>query len=255
MITAGIDVGVKNVKVVIVKDGEVIASGMAPSEGFERGNVAEKLYSDLLAQAGVPASDVNNAVATGTGKTDVRFTDNNVVETMADVRGALRLSPAARTVIDIGAEQVRVVKYDKTGKVSNYVLNQQCGAGLGMFAEAMARALGVTPDEMSLLMPSSDSDTAVNGECGVYASLDIATLIHNNTPKADIVRAILDMIANKISSTANLTNIDEPVALVGGMAHNAGVVAALKRRMGVDFLIPQEPEMTGALGAALIGAE
>jgi len=255
MITAGIDVGVKTVKVVIVKDDEVIASGMAPSEGFERGNVAEKLYNDLLVQAGVPASDVDIAIATGTGKTDVKFTDNTVVEAVADVRGALRLLPAARTVIDAGAEQVRVVKYDETGKVANYVLNQQCGAGLGMFAESMARALGVTLDEMSRLMRSSKNDMTVNGECGVYASLDIVTLVHNNTPKADIARAILDAIANKISSTANLTNIEGPVALVGGVAHNEGVVEALKRRMGVEFMIPQEPEMAGALGAALIGAE
>jgi activator of 2-hydroxyglutaryl-CoA dehydratase len=113
--------------------------------------------------------------------------------------------------------------------------------------------LGVTLEEMSRLMLSSKSDTTINAECAVYASLDVVTLIHNNTAKADIARAILDAIANKINSTVNLTNIDKPVVLIGGVAHNEGVVNALKRRMGIDFLIPEEPEMAGGLGAALIG--
>lgn len=253
MITAGIDVGVKTVKIVILKNNEIIAGGMAPSEGFERGKATEKLWNNVLKQAGMSESGVDTIIATGTGKTDVGFANNNVVEVVADVQGVLRLFPSARTLIDTGAEQIRVVKFDEMGRVINYVLNQQCGAGLGAFAESMARALGVTLEEMSRLMLSSKSDTTINAECGVYASLDVVTLIHNNTAKADIARAILDAIANKINSTVNLTNIDKPVVLIGGVAHNEGIVDALRRRMGIDFLIPQEPEMAGALGAALIG--
>ena len=253
MITAGIDVGVKTVKIVILKDNEIIASGMAPSEGLERGKVTDKLYNDVLKRAGVSASDVDIAIATGTGKTDVSFANNNVVEVMADVQGALRLFPAARTLIDAGAEQIRVVKFDETGKIVNYVLNQQCAAGLGAFVESMARALGVTLEEMSELSLTSRSDTLINAECGVYASLDVATLIHNNKAIADIARAILDAVANKINATVNLTIIDEPIILVGGVARNEGIVDALKRRVGIELLIPKEPEMAGALGAALIG--
>jgi len=148
-----------------------------------------------------------------------------------------------------------VVNFDETGKVPNYTLNQQCGAGLGFFAESMARALGVTLDEMSKLALSSKKDTPINAECGNYAGLDVVTMIHNNTPKADIARAALDAIATKISATANLTNIDKDnIVLVGGVAYNEGIVDALKRRMGVNFMIPKEPELAGAIGAALIEA-
>jgi benzoyl-CoA reductase subunit D len=254
MITAGIDVGVKTIKAVIVKDNKIVASGIASSDGFERKKAAEQLWNKVLQQAKLSASDVASVVATGTGKLDVSFANNNVVEPVADVEAALWLFPSARTVIDAGAEQIRVVKFDETGKVANYTLNQQCGAGLGAFAEAMARALGVTLDEMSQLARKSKKEISINAECGIYASLDVVTLIHDNTAKTDIARAILDAIANKINATANLTNIEKPIVLIGGVALSTGIVEALKKRMGTDFLIPKDPELAGALGAALIGA-
>jgi benzoyl-CoA reductase subunit D len=254
MITAGIDIGIKTVKAVIVKDNEIVASGVAPSDGFERGKAAEELWDKVLKQANLSTSDVENVIATGTGKTDVGFATNNVVEPVADIKAALRLFPSGRTVIDVGAEQIRVLKYDETGKVPNYTLNQMCGAGLGSFAESMARALEVTLDEMSSLAEKSKYDTPINAECGNYASLDVVTMIHNNAPKEDIARAVADAIATKIKATANLTNIGEPVVLVGGVANNKSIVDALKRQMGIDFLIPEKPELAGALGAALIGA-
>ena len=254
MITAGIDVGVKTVKAVIVKDNKIVASSVAPSDGFERKKAAEQVWAKVLQQTKLSASDVDSVIATGTGKMDVSFANNNVVEPVADVQAVLWLFPSARTVIDVGAEQIRVVKFDETGKVSNYTLNQQCAAGLGTFAESMARALGVTLDEMSQLARKSKKEISINAECGNYASLDVVTLIHDNTAKADIARAILDAIANKINATANLTNIEKPIAFIGGMARNTGIVDALKRRMGDSFLIPKDPELAGALGAALIGA-
>jgi predicted CoA-substrate-specific enzyme activase len=255
MITAGIDVGLKNIKAVIIKDNEVVASGTALSDGFERGKAAEELWNKLLKEANISASDVESIIATGTGKMDVAFATNNIVEAVADVQAALWLFPSARTVIDAGAEQIRVVRFDETGKTASYTLNQQCGAGLGFFAESMARALGVTLDEMSKLALSSKKDTPINAECGNYAGLDVVTMIHNNTEKADIARAALDAIATKISATANLTNIDKDnIVFVGGVAYNEGIVDALKRQMGVDFMIPKEPELAGAIGAALIEA-
>jgi predicted CoA-substrate-specific enzyme activase len=256
MVTAGVDVGVKTVKVVIMKDEEVAGSSIGETNGFERGKAAEVVWEEALKKAGVAASDVEQVIATGTGKTDVAFATNNVVEPVADVKGALKVAPGSKTLIDIGAEQIRVVKYDESGKVANYTLNQQCGAGLGAFAEAMARMLGVSVDEMSELAAKSKGGVVVNGECGNYASLDIVTMVHDNVAKEDIAWGVVDAIANKIAATANLTNIDKDnVVLMGGLARNAGVVAALKRRMGGKVEVAAEPEMVGAIGAALIGAD
>ncbi len=255
MVTAGVDVGVKTIKAVILKDDEVVGSSIGPTNGFERGKAAAEVWDKALKQAKLSASDVGQVIATGAGKMDVEFATNNVVEPVADVKGALKVAPKSRTLIDIGAEQIRVVKYDENGKVANYTLNQQCGAGLGVFAEAMARMLGVTVEEMSGLAAKSKGGVSVNGECGNYASLDIVTMIHDNVAKEDIAWAVLDAIANKIAATANLTNIDKDnVVLMGGLAKSEGVVAALKRRMGGKIEVAGDPEIVGAVGAAIIGA-
>ncbi len=256
MVTAGIDIGVKTVKAVILRDGEIIGSSTGETNGFERAGAAEAVWGEALKKAKVSASDVEQVIATGTGKMDAAFATNNVVEPVADVKGALWVAPGARTLIDMGAEQVRVVNYDENGKVLNYTLNQQCGAGLGAFAEAMARTLGVTLNEMIALADKSKGGVSVNGECGNYASLDIVTMIHDNVPKEDIAWAVLDAIANKIAATANLTRINEDsILLVGGLPKNSGVVKALERRMGSGVKVAENAEMVGAIGAALIGAD
>ena len=255
MISAGIDVGLKTIKAVILKNDNIVASGIVPSEGFNRGQAAEKLWNDVLKQAGISVSDVDIVIATGTGKTDVGFATNNVVESVADLEGAKKMCPSARTLLDIGAEQIRVVNYSEDGKAINYTLNQMCGAGLGTFAETMARKLGVTLEELSELASKSKGVEPINAECGVYAGLDVATMIHNNAPKEDIARAIVEAIATKIQATANLTNIDKDnIVLLGGVARNKGVVDALNRHMEVECLIPEQPEIAGAYGAAIIGA-
>jgi benzoyl-CoA reductase subunit D len=255
MITAGIDMGLRSIKAVIVKDDNIIASGTAVSEGFNRGQAAENLWSEVLGRSGISASDVDIVISTGTGKEDVSFAVNNVVEAVADVEGARKMCPDARTLIDVGAEQTRVVKYDENGKAINYTLNQMCGAGLGIFVESMARQLGVTLDELSELAMKSNGIKPINAECGNFASLDVTTMIYNNTPKEDIARAIVDAVATKVKSTANLTNIDKKnIVLIGGIARNKGIVEALNRQFGVECMIPEQPEMAGAYGAAVIGA-
>jgi benzoyl-CoA reductase subunit D len=255
MITAGIDMGLRSIKAEILKDDSIIASGTAASEGFNRGQAAENLWNVVLGQAGISASDVDIVISTGTGKEDVSFAANNVVEAVADVEGARKMCPDARTLIDIGAEQTRVVNYDENGKAINYTLNQMCGAGLGIFIESMARQLGVSLDGLSELAMKSNGVEPINAECGNFAALDITTMIHNNTPKEDIARAIVDAVATKVKSTANLTNIDkENIVLTGGLARNQGIVEALNRQFGVECMIPEQPEMAGAYGAAIIGA-
>lgn len=255
MITAGIDMGLRSIKAVLLKDDSIIASGTVASEGFNRGQAAEKLWNEVLGQAGISASDVDIVISTGTGKEDVSFAANNVVEPVADVEGARKMCPDARTLIDIGAEQVRVVKYDENGKAANYTLNQMCGAGLGIFVESMARQLGITLDELNELAMKSSGVEPINAECGNFAALDVTTMIHNNTPKEDIARAIVDAVATRVKSTANLTNIDnDNIALIGGVARNKGIVEALNRQFGMTCMVPDQPEMAGAYGAAVIGA-
>jgi len=254
MITAGVDLGIETIKVVIVKDGQILASKEAPAGGVNRAQAAEQVWNETLQQAGLSASDVSKVIATGQGKWDVGFANDYVVEPVADVTATHWLFPSARSVIDVGADQARAARFDANGKITEHVLNQKCAAALGTSLESFARTLGVTPDGLAKLASESRNGVTVNDQCGVYAELDIVSLLHDNTPKADIAKAIMEAVATKLSSMVNEMTLDKDVALVGGVARNAGVVNSLKKRLGMDLLVPEDPAIAGALGAALIAA-
>jgi predicted CoA-substrate-specific enzyme activase len=256
MITAGIDVGIENVKAVILKDGKVLASQQASSGGVNRSSSAEKVWQEALKEAGISASDVSKVIATGQGKYDVHFATGNVVEPVADARAALWYFPSARSVLDVGADQARAMNYDTKGAVTGVVLNQKCSAGIGISFKTLARTLGMTLDEMSQVSGSSGGGASVNERCCNFAEMDTHWLIHNSTPKEDIVQARNEAAAVKINSLLNeKITLQKDIVLVGKVAKNAGLVKALKKRSGANFLIPKQPEFSGALGAALIAAD
>jgi predicted CoA-substrate-specific enzyme activase len=256
MITAGIDVGIENIKAVILKDGKVVARGTAPSGGSGRAKAAEQVFQEVLKQAGVSPSDITKGGATGLGKWDVRFANARVVEPVADVRAAYFLYPSARAVIDIGADQARAVTFDDKGKILQYTLNHKCAAGLGLFLESMALTLGMSLDEMNQISSPSQNTAAVNDQCAALAELDVVLMIHDNVPRASIVQAINEAVAAKLSAMLNemLNPIEKEAVLIGGVAASAGVMNAFKRRLGISFIVPDQPQYAGALGAALIAA-
>jgi len=255
MITAGIDVGIENVKAVILKDGKVLAAKQAASGGARRASSAEAVWQEALKEARISASDVSKVIATGQGKYDVSFANGNVVEPVADARAALWYFPAARSVLDVGADQARAMNYDDKGAVVNVVLNQKCAAGIGLAFKTLARTLGMTLEEMSALQGRAKSEASVNERCCSFAEMDTHWLIHNGTPKEEIVQARNEAAAVKINSLLNeKITLQKEIVLMGNVARNAGLVNALKKRSGANFLIPKQPEFGGALGAALIAA-
>jgi benzoyl-CoA reductase subunit D len=131
------------------------------------------------------------------------------------------------------------------------VINERCAAGAGTFVEAMSRALEVKLEEMGTLSLKAERAVPMNAQCTIFAESEVVSLIHAKTPKADISRAIHDAIADRIASMTRRLGIQRDVVLVGGVAKNIGFIASLKRALGVDLLVPDEPEFVGALGAAL----
>jgi predicted CoA-substrate-specific enzyme activase len=254
MITAGIDVGIESLKAVILKDGKVLARGTGLSGGANRAKVAEQVWSEALAAAGLKTGDVSKAIATGQGKNDVAFASDRVTEPVADARAARFLYPEATSVVDIGADQVRVVALGAGDSILEVVMNQKCAAGLGIFLKSMARTLGMTLDEMSRL--SGNGDAVVNDGCVVFAEMDVLGLLNRNVAREDVARAAIEAVAVRVNSILNdkIKPAKDTTVLVGGLSRNKAVVDALKRRSGLDFLIPDQAEYAGALGAALIAA-
>ena len=249
-ITAGIDMGSKNVKVMVLRDDQILAKGLAPS-GFDQKASAEKVLNDALRKASLSLDDVNHIVATGAGKDVSPYANSEISIVGADALGGNFLYPSARTVIDVGAETSRAVKCSEKGRMIDFVINEKCAAGSGTFIEAMARALEVKLEEIGPLSLKAEKTISMNAQCTIFAESEVVSLIHEKASKADIARAIHDSIANRITSLARRLGIQRDVVLVGGVAKNVGFVSSLQRTLGVELLVPEEPEIVGALGAAL----
>ncbi len=253
MITAGIDLGTQSVKAVILKNGAIISRGQAFS-GFDPAKAAEQALGEALEKAKTKLNDLNHVTATGSGM-DLAPNSNSTLSMMgADAKAGVYLFPNARTIIDIGAEEARAVKCDAKGIMIDFVVNERCAAGAGAFIEAMARALEVKMEEMGPLSLKAERASSINATCVIFGESDVVTLIHRQEPKPEIARAIFDAMADRVSSMVHRLGLTPDVVLVGGVAADVGFVASLKRKLGIDVLIPEYPEFAGALGAALTAA-
>ncbi len=246
--------GAKTTKVVILKDDEVVARSLVLT-GFEQQEAADKAMADALSQAKILKGDIQRMVATGAGRKMVPWVKENVTEVSADARAIAFLHPNVRTLIDVGAEEGRAIKCTPQGKVADFAVNEKCAAGAGTFVEAMARALEVKLEDMGEMSLKSTTAVPINAQCTVFAESEVVSLIHAKTPKPDIVRAVHDAIASRITSMARRVGIEKDIALIGGVAHNAGFVDALKRGLETNVMVPADPEFVGALGAALIAKD
>lgn len=251
MIKAGIDIGAETTKAVIMSDGKVLSRSITPT-GLEQLEAVEKALADALSKAHLKREDLKAIVTTGVGRKSIPFSTSDVTEIAAAAKGAIFLYPAARTVIDVGAEESRAIKVDANGKVADFAKNEKCAAGVGAFVASMSRALEMKVEDMGKISLQSNKDIPMNVTCVVFAESEVVSLIHAKTPKPDIARAIHDAIATRTTSMARRIGMEKDVVLIGGVAKNPGVVDSLKRHLQTDVIIPEDPEFVTALGAAIL---
>ncbi len=253
MITAGIDMGIQAVKIVILRDGAVVARTKAFS-GFEPTKAAEQALVEALTQANAKKEEVSLILATGSGMDMAPNSNGNVSMMGADAKAGVFLFPTARTVIDVGAEEARSVKCDERGIMLDFVVNERCAAGAGTFIEAMARALEVKMEDMGPLSLKAERASPINASCVIFGESDVVSLIHRQESKPEIARAVYDAMADRVSSMVHRLGINLDIVLAGGVAKDVGFIESLKRKLGVNILVPEYPEFAGALGAALTAA-
>jgi len=253
MITIGIDLGTQSVKAVILKDGVVLSRGQAFS-GFDPAKAAEQAVAEALKKAQLSLKDVKHVTATGSGMDMAPYANSTISMMSADAKAGVHIFSKARTIIDVGAEEARAVKCGEKGIMMDFVVNERCAAGAGAFIEAMARALEVKLEEMGPLSLKAERASPINATCVIFGESDVVSLIHRQESKPEIARAIFDAMADRVSSMVYRLGVNPDVVLVGGVAKDVGFVASLKRKLGIDILIPEYPEFIGALGAALVAA-
>ena len=254
MISAGIDMGTQRVKVAILKNNQIIAKNQNFS-GFDPTTVVEQTFQEALESAKLSKEDVKHITATGAGVTMVNFSNSTISMMGADARAGAYFFSSARTVIDVGAEDARAVKCDEKGRMLDFIVNARCAAGAGTFIEAMARALEVKMEDMGPLSLRAERASPINASCVIFAESDVVSLIHREEPKTEIARAIFDAMAERVGSMVRRLGITPDIVLIGGVAKDVGFVDSLKRRLGMELLIPEDPIYGGAIGAALIAAK
>jgi len=253
MITMGIDIGAKNIKVVILKDNKIISKSNVLA-GFEVEKSAQEAINKALKDAGIKKEDLDKVISTGTGEKLAPFYNETKSVVGCDSLGAVFLHPAARSVIDVGAEEGRGMRCDETGRVLDFEVNEKCAAGAGAFTEAMSRALEVPLEEFGPLSLKATEEIPMNAQCTVFAESEVVTMVHNKVSKANMARAVHDAMASRISSMIRKIGFDKDVVLIGGVAKNVGFIDSLNKDLGLKVVVPKDPEYVGALGAALAAA-
>jgi predicted CoA-substrate-specific enzyme activase len=193
-------------------------------------------------------------VATGYGRINVPFADKQITEISCHARGVAYLLPEARTVIDIGGQDSKGIKL-KEGRAVDFVMNDKCAAGTGRFLEVTAEGLGVKLEDMGKLSLTAKNKVEIGSTCTVFAAQEVVAKLVEGVPLPDIIAGLHEAIAARIYSMVRRLKIEREVALTGGGAKNIGLVKALEARLGFPVLVPPEPLLTGAIGAALLGKD
>jgi predicted CoA-substrate-specific enzyme activase len=253
MIVAGVDAGSRAIKAALMNgDGEVLAKGVA-DQGVEQEALALGLVEGLLANQGMTRADLAQVVATGYGRNIVAFADRTVTEITCHARGVRHVAPDARTIIEIGGQDSKVIKLDGQGAVQDFMMNDRCAAGTGRFLEVVADRIDVSLESLGDLASRSESPAAISSMCVVFAETEIIGLLAAGAEPEDIVAGVQNAIAKRLSAMAG-RRIDEPVVFTGGVALVSGMTEAVAAVLDRPVTVVSDPQFTGAIGAALLAA-
>ncbi len=255
MYTAGVDIGSLVTKIVLVKDGHLV-DFVIDRSSYQFNQTGNQLFSQVLEKNHLKKADITHIVSTGYGRHSLDIADEKVTEITAHARGVQYYFPDASSVIDIGGQDSKVIIIQtKTGKVIDFQMNDKCAAGTGRFLEVMANALEVPIEDLGSLALSSKTPEKVSSTCTVFAESEVISLFAQGAKKEDIAMGIHISIAKRVGSMAKRINVKPLIVFCGGVAWNTAVKNALKKELGFEIVVPENPQITGALGAALIAFE
>jgi predicted CoA-substrate-specific enzyme activase len=255
MICAGIDAGSRAIKIVLLdaESKQVVAKGLT-DQGVRQDKLATALFKKLLKNNDINRTNVASIVATGYGRNAVSIADTTITEITCHAVGVRRLVPDAMTVIDIGGQDSKLMRLDTNGKVRDFSMNDRCAAGTGRFLEIVAQRLGIKIAALGDMASKSSRPAAISSMCVVFAETEIIGLLASGTAAEDIVAGVQAAIASRIIAMTG-RNTAQPVIFTGGVAMIPGMQAAMQNALGQNVQVSPEPQMTGALGAAVLAAE
>jgi predicted CoA-substrate-specific enzyme activase len=254
MYSTGIDIGSASGEVVILDDGRILSYSIVET-GYNSRKAADLALEKALAGTGLTRGQLGPIVATGYGRVSIGFADRQVTEISCYAKGINFLFPQVRTVIDIGGQDSKVISLNARGKAVDFAMNDKCAAGTGRFLEVMARALQLELEQFGAVSLRSRKQVQISSMCTVFAESEVISLVAEGVEREDIVAGLHRAVARRIGTMVKRIGLVPPVAMAGGVAKNVGMVRALQEELGEQLIIPEEPQIVGALGAALIAQD
>ncbi|MBU2547895.1 MAG: 2-hydroxyglutaryl-CoA dehydratase [Proteobacteria bacterium] len=252
---AGVDVGSLSADAVLLdQDGQIRAWAVLPTGNNSQKAGAAALHR-VLDQAGITEDRLTRVISTGYSRARVEQAGGTKTEIACHAKGAWHEFPDAGTIIDIGGQDSKAIRVGPAGRVLNFAMNDKCAAGTGRFLEVMAQALDIPLDRMGDLAVESTEDLTISSICTVFAESEVVGLISQGKRPGDIARAVARSIARRTVGLAGRVGLDERVVMTGGVAKNRAVVQAISDTIGHPISVPKEPQIIGALGAALFARE
>ena len=251
---AGLDIGSTMTKVVLMNTTDRILSAIKGPTGPEHRQLANEVMRMALEQANLQLDDISYIIATGYGRVNVPFADDQITELSCHARGVSSLFPNARTAIDIGGQDAKSMKIEK-GKLVDFVMNDKCAAGTGRFLEVTAATLGIRLEDMGDISLKATKKIQVSNLCTIFAQQEVVALLSRGEKLEDIIAGLHDALASRVAALVRRLKVEPDVVLTGGVAKNIGMVKAMKENLGCELLVPEEPLLTGAMGAAILARE
>ncbi len=250
----GIDIGSSSSKAVVLDEQLNIIGKAVVNTGT--GTLGpEKVIEVALIKAGISRDDISYSIVTGYGRITYANADKQITEISCHAKGVAHLMPNARTVIDIGGQDVKVIRLDDMGRVENFVMNDKCAAGTGRFLEVMARILDCDIEMLSSLDEESTKEIIISNTCTVFAESEVISQLSAGAKRENVAKGAHHAVAKRVAGLANRIGIRPDVVMTGGVALNKGVVSALEKEIGSRISVVENPQIVGALGAALFAAE
>jgi predicted CoA-substrate-specific enzyme activase len=252
MAVAGIDIGSQSTKVVIL-EGDRILAAVILKTGESGESEARRAMEEALRQARLKLEDMKSVVSTGIGRMSVPFArkQRSIVGCLA--RGAYFLYPQARTVLDAGADSFTAIRLSADGMVEDSAVNDRCAANVGVFLDTMSRMLRIPLAELGAESLKATNAETISSTCAVFAESEVVSIVHRDLPVpiANILAGIHESMVNRLFGLAHRVGMQSEVVMSGGVSKNIGIIRAMEAKLGKPVLVPEDPQIVGALGAAL----
>jgi len=250
----GIDIGSRAVKIVLFDGAELRKEKVIETAHFYKNCGVHTQAGFVVDFAGLLAEEPTEIAVTGYGRNSLNIVGAEILsELKAHMLGAVwQTGLEDFTLLDLGGQDSKVIRLAEDGRVEDFAMNDKCAAGTGRFLEVMARSLDTDLQSLGMLSALSNTDVRISSTCTVFAESEVVALVAKGAAKEDIIRGLHKSVAERVYAMVARLRAEAPFVMTGGVAKNSGVVAALEERLNAKLLVPEEPQIVGALGAAIV---